>query len=227
EHLLTLLGDGGLLLLRAVCGHHGEFPSRAEPDPKTDLPVALRREDERARSLFIESVVELFSALGAVLPWTTSIDGGLVQRLGGLCAIADWLGSNVDHFPYFSGPLTDLTEYWHATRQRAESACVDAGLVRASASPRSFTDLFPGYSPRDVQILTEKVPVDAPGLVIVEAEMGKGKTEAALSVAARFLEAGLSDGLTVALPTMATSNAMFGRVEGLIPNLFPGSQVQI
>lgn len=227
EHLLSLLGDGGLLLLRAVCGHHGEFPARAEPDPKAHLPVALRREDERARSCFVDSVIRLFSALGAVLPWATPIDGGLVQRLGGLCAIADWLGSNVDHFPYFTGPLTDLPEYWQAACPRAEAACLDAGLVRATASPRSFSELFPGYSPRDVQILTEKVPVDVPGLVIVEAEMGKGKTEAALSVAARFLEAGLSDGLTVALPTMATSNAMFGRIEDLVPNLFPGAPVQI
>lgn len=226
-HLLTLLGDGGLLLLRAVCGHHGEFPARAEPDPKTDLPLALRREDERARTLLVESVVELFSPLGAVLPWTAPIDGGLVQRLGGLCAIADWLGSNVDHFPYRSGPLKNLKDYWGTACTRAVSACMESGLVRASVSPRSFSDLFPGYSPRDVQILTEKVPVDVPGLVIVEAEMGKGKTEAALSVAARFLEAGLSDGLTVALPTMATSNAMFGRIKALIPNLFPGAQVQI
>jgi CRISPR-associated helicase Cas3 len=86
---------------------------------------------------------------------------------------------------------------------------------------------FPGYSPRDVQTVTEQVPFDVPALIIVEAEMGKGKTEAALSMVARFLARGVGDGVTVALPTMATSNAMFGRVEEVVTRIFPSQDVQL
>jgi len=59
-----------------------------------------------------------------------------------------------------------------------------------------------------------------------EAEMGKGKTEAALSLAARYLEQGFADGITIALPTMATSNAMFERVEQWVGRLLPGEEVR-
>jgi CRISPR-associated endonuclease/helicase Cas3 len=226
--LLELFGESALLLLRAVCGHHGAFPARAEPNPnRSALPRALRREDEKARAVFVETIHEFFSTSGAVLPWVSSVDGAVVQRLGGLCAVADWLGSDVEHFPYTAGALVDLTDYWERACVRALSACTNAGLIRAGASHREFSDLFPGYTPRDVQLLTERVSSESPALTIVEAEMGKGKTEAALSVAARFLEAGLSDGITVALPTMATSNAMFDRVGTLVSRIFPGEHVQL
>jgi CRISPR-associated endonuclease/helicase Cas3 len=109
----------------------------------------------------------------------------------------------------------------------ASEACAQAGLIRASPVDVDFRGLFPGYSPRDVQTVTEGVPLDVPALIVVEAEMGKGKTEAALSMAARFLARGIGEGVTVALPTMATSNAMFGRVEEVIPRLFPLQDVQL
>jgi CRISPR system Cascade subunit CasE len=167
-----------------VCGHHGALPTRDEPDAsRTSLLRSIRLEDVKARRVFQERVVEFFVSHGATLPWRTEVDGSLVQRLAGLCAVSDWLGSNVDHFCYRPGPILDLESYW-------ARSC----------------ELFPGYSPRDVQTLTEQILVDVPALIIVEAEMGKGKTEAALSMAARFLTRGIGEGLTVALPTMATSN---------------------
>ena len=50
-----------------------------------------------------------------------------------------------------------------------------------------------------------------PGLLIVEAPMGEGKTEAGWYVAA-YWNRQEGQGTYVALPTMATSNQMFDRV---------------
>jgi CRISPR-associated endonuclease/helicase Cas3 len=63
--------------------------------------------------------------------------------------------------------------------------------------------------------------------VVVEAEMGRGKTEAALALAARFIAHQHGEGITIGLPTMATSNAMFARVEAFAPRLYPHEDVQI
>ena len=51
-----------------------------------------------------------------------------------------------------------------------------------------------------------------PQLFILEDVTGAGKTEAALVLTHRLLSAGLADGLYVALPTMATANAMYQRL---------------
>jgi CRISPR-associated endonuclease/helicase Cas3 len=221
------LGPNALALLRAVCGHHGTLPSSDDPDPnRTSVGRALRIEDTWARRAFIEVVVKFFVSSGARIPWRGPIDAALVQQLAGLCAVADWLGSNVEHFPYAVGPV-DLTEYWARARERAVVACGWAGLLRASPRSTNFGALFPGYAPRDVQILTEALHLAEPALVVVEAEMGRGKTEAALSMAARCLASGLGDGLTIALPTMATSNAMFARVHAVVPRMFVGVDVQL
>jgi CRISPR-associated endonuclease/helicase Cas3 len=221
------LGPGAMPLLRAVCGHHGILPSTDEPDPsRSTIRPSLRREDAKARRIFVDLVLDFFAAHGATLPWPDGVDSSQVQLLAGLCAIADWIGSNVDYFPYKTVPR-NLGVYWEEACSRAQIACGESGLLRSTAAVRGFGDLFPGYTPRDVQVLTESVKVHAPALIIVEAEMGKGKTEAALSIAARYLGDGGVDGITIALPTMATSNAMFARVEKLMTHLFPGTEVQL
>jgi CRISPR-associated endonuclease/helicase Cas3 len=56
--------------------------------------------------------------------------------------------------------------------------------------------------------------------VVVEEVTGGGKTEAALILAHRMMERGQASGLFVALPTMATANAMFERVQAVYGRLF-------
>src|SRR5690606_7173155 len=60
-----------------------------------------------------------------------------------------------------------------------------------------------------------------PRLLVIEAPMGEGKTEAALYAATEWLRAGKSQGAYVALPTQATGNAMFARLVSWIGALHP------
>jgi CRISPR-associated endonuclease/helicase Cas3 len=228
QHLVDQVGPAAVPLLRAVTGHHGNLPTCDLPDPsRAMLPRRLVREDISARRSFLELACSFFKSLGAELPWPAEVDGTVVQRVAGITAIADWVGSDVAFFPYRPGPILDLAAYWRESCDRASRACRAAGLLRAVSSDVPFGRLFPGYTPRDVQTLTEQVSGEEPALVIVEAEMGKGKTEAALSLAARFLTHHQAEGITVALPTMATSNAMFSRIEDVTHRLYPTDEVQL
>jgi CRISPR-associated endonuclease/helicase Cas3 len=59
-------------------------------------------------------------------------------------------------------------------------------------------------------------------LAVIEDETGAGKTEAALILAQRMMQAGNGRGLFFALPSMATADAMFARAETVLGRLFAG-----
>ena len=211
--LLELFGLGGNALLQGVCGHHGNLPSRA--GVARDHPHSLIEQDKGVRREVIDALTALFASRGA-RTHLARLKADAQQLVAGVCAIADWVGSNTEWFAYNEGPV-DLAAWFTQACERAEVAVDAAGLVPRPVRTSSFAALFPGYVPRGVQRLTEALTVDEPALVVVEAEMGQGKTEAALSLAARFFDAGHASGLYVGLPTMATSNAMFSRVDDFAP----------
>lgn len=71
-----------------------------------------------------------------------------------------------------------------------------------------------GFTPRPVQLAMTQATQDTvdPGLVIVEAGMGLGKTEISLVAAEQLAYKTGRDGFFMGLPTQATTNAMFTRV---------------
>ena len=58
--------------------------------------------------------------------------------------------------------------------------------------------------------------VNGPGVYVIEAPMGMGKTEAALWAAYRLLVSGKARGIYFALPTQATSNRMHLRMNEFV-----------
>lgn len=73
-----------------------------------------------------------------------------------------------------------------------------------------------------LQELAESVSLSAKGpkLLIIEDMTGAGKTEAAVTLAHRLIANGNAHGVYVALPTMATANAMFERLAKSYRKLF-------
>lgn len=144
--------------------------------------------------------------------------------LCGLVSLADWVGSTKDIF----GFVPDLDDrYIEKARDKARKALADigfdAGRFRDLASGRTdFATLTEGKQPRPQQHLIGEFPLEEQ-LVILEAETGSGKTEAALWRFARLLEAGLVDSLYFALPTRAAAIQLHGRVNKILSRLFDGA----
>jgi CRISPR-associated endonuclease/helicase Cas3 len=79
--------------------------------------------------------------------------------------------------------------------------------------------------PRGTQRVVEQLAadMDVAGLMIIEAPMGEGKTEAAL-VASEIMAAKFGmDGVFIGLPTQATTDAMFERVKDWLETHWPGT----
>ncbi len=83
-----------------------------------------------------------------------------------------------------------------------------------TTAERSFKEVFPFISepnPMQRAVIELAENMKGPGVVILEAPMGEGKTEAALYLAERWSRHLGQDGLFIALPTQATADQMFVR----------------
>lgn len=211
---------------RAVTGHHGRPPSgdyiqRATAREADHHVIA---HDRKARALWIETLKSLFLApLGLPLGADTipSLSPDFASTfLAGFCSVCDWLGSNTEYFPYAGLPTGSLEAYFKDREKRARRALMESGLLEKPLSHGGFGALFPEHRPRGVQTVTDALPLE-PGLTIIEAPTGSGKTEAALAYASRLLSDGEAESIIFALPTQATANAMLTRLENVAARLFP------
>ncbi|WP_296137269.1 CRISPR-associated helicase Cas3' [uncultured Tessaracoccus sp.] len=152
----------------------------------------------------------------------------MLIEVGGLTVVADWLASNTRYFPL--RPADELDPL------RQEDCARSALAWDELAFPTAWTTSVPTADPdtvyrerfgwpRDrtptaVQRAVAKIATESDvGLLCIETETGAGKTEAAL-VAAHTLAGRLGlQGMLIALPTQATTNAMFDRVAAWIEQL--------
>ena len=210
-----------------VGGHHGTFPGSSDVQGVT--PRAAGGAEWAA--LRNDLVISLSEILGIPLRRAPgAITNGAAMALAGLVSVADWIGSNTDYFQHDVSP--DISEYPMRAQEQARKALDGLGW-RWSPSPRgrrSFTELFPLIpEPNDLQRNVEAIAsnLNGPGIVIIEAPMGEGKTEAALQLAGHWIEDAGLRGFYFALPTQATSNQMFSRVRDFLGNSHPGDTVQL
>jgi CRISPR-associated helicase cas3 len=136
--------------------------------------------------------------------------------LSGLIIMADWIASNQFYFPTIS--VDELgSEKVYPKRVQAAWKKLELPEYRTAGAlgmgEESFQDRF-GFSPNKLQAAVMDVAenVGEPGLLIIEAQMGVGKTEAALAASEIFAGICGSGGLFFGLPTQATANGIFPRI---------------
>ncbi|WP_443056051.1 CRISPR-associated helicase Cas3' [Streptomyces sp. IBSBF 3136] len=216
----------------AVGGHHGVPPEHGQIQALDRHPGLLgahgpgRAVWQRVQEELLDACAAEFGVGEHLAAWRTVKLAQPVQvLLSALVIVSDWIASNPDLFPYFPEdvPRTgseriaaawaglDLPGPW-----RAEEPAADVHELFASRF-----DLPPGAKARPVQEAAVELAreMDAPGLMVIEAPMGEGKTEAALAAAEILAARSGAGGVFFALPTMATGNAMFPRLRRWLDRL--------
>lgn len=213
---------------RAVTGHHGQPPEESRRDLGThfqsgyDLPAAnefaAQMKDTFLRGLDFNQ--GCFSSPKAFLHESRRLS----WWVAGLAVLADWIGSNQDYFNYHDEPLP-LEDYWASALVKAERAVGAVGVLPvATKGHLGFDQLFPEISvPSPLQAWANDVQLAAgPQIHLLEDVTGAGKTEAAMALTHRLMGEGSADGFYIGLPTMATANAMYGRLSTFYMRLYDG-----
>lgn len=134
--------------------------------------------------------------------------------LAGLTSVADWIGSNELFFP--ADVRINVADTYTNARNALESIGFNLPSINRGLS---FERLF-GFPPNEMQVKT-LATVTGPGVYVVEAPMGMGKTEAALGAAYQLLTCGKATGIYFALPTQATSNRIHLRMNEFLQRISP------
>ncbi len=172
--------------------HHGYSPTIINM-AEDDVFGGKAWQDRRC-----ELVAGLKQALAADFP---RVQNELqATALAGLTTVSDWIGSG--------SLFDDPTQEWQPNIKKALD---NAGFIQPKFEQGlSFFDLF-GFEPRTIQ----QQLIDScnqPGVYVLEAPMGIGKTEAALYAAYLLMAAQQATGLYFALPTQLTSDKIHERV---------------
>lgn len=222
-----------LPLLRAAIAHHGRY---VQPDmlyqehwgPAQDDPLGtvttLAARLVQAFPACLEAAASLPPAAihdpddpdGDDEP---TYDHSFVHGWAGLVMLADWLGSDRGAFPYTEpgDPDREVT-----ARPSAKTLLAKMGLIReARPKPPSTFREVTGRTPRPAQaaLFTHPMP-DGPSVVVLEAETGSGKTEAAFAHFARLYADHHVDGMYFAVPTRAAASQLHRRIVRLTQDWF-------
>ncbi len=152
------------------------------------------------------------------VPDKCNLSGSDFMLISGLASFADWIGSNEDYFPFGSAAnCSEPAKWFKQSCEKAEQALDAIGWGKRtplSEKYRSFADVFPQcMPPRPLQqAVAEAVSkVSSASVILIEAPMGEGKTEAAFYAHLELQRRFGHRGMYMALPTKATGNAMFKR----------------
>ncbi|WP_435172404.1 type I-E CRISPR-associated protein Cse1/CasA [Actinacidiphila sp. bgisy145] len=218
-----------------IGGHHGVHPGHQRIHDLALHPELMRTRGKHeatwkaAQFELLDACAQAAETVDRLDAWkTVKLPQYAQVTLTALVILADWIASSAELFPY---QTVDDAGRPRATTHRLESAWQGLDLpapwqpdepegTAAELFARRF-DLPEGAAIRPVQEEAVRVAreMDPAGLLIVEAPMGEGKTEAALAAAEILAARTGAGGCMVALPTRATGDAMFARLLGWLDHL--------
>lgn len=200
-------------LAEIVGGHHGQFPT----NPHQNIPSPYGAAEDPGWSTVRRDLLERAGRIAEISDedWESIFSASITEPvqaiLNGFLIVCDWIASNSDLFPYD----TKRTASSQARQAIQSLSFGNHWVPRATENSNTYFDSRFGISsPRPVQSEALQVveQLEEPSLVLVEAPTGEGKTELALGAAEILAKKFGLHGLIIALPTRATSDAMFGRV---------------
>ena len=218
EH--DLFRDWLSILAVLVTGHHGQ-------PPKSSSYVKISNSIKKVLESFVKALFNIFISSETLksisrvcrdeelFNETELSFKNFSWQLAGLTSLCDWIASGDETF-VFCSEKKGLPVYFNETCARADTAVHRAEVIPAKLSGKQgIKKLFPQFAEKLTplqQFCDETTITGEPQLWILEDVTGAGKTEAALTLASRILGAGNETGCFIALPTMATSNAMYERM---------------
>lgn len=227
--------------------HHGRYPDSVAvrvAHQQYDYQEGSAKDDERwaqARAEILSWMARRsgfpLNAPGTALP---ELPIAVASAYASALVIADWLASNEDYFPLRPRPdkrhgKLSIHGYPELSaeqqRERAERGWKRVAFPGPLRVPTMLTqsigDFYrhrfgwpASYQPTNAQrAAIEIAAAEDPDLMIVEAPPGSGKTELALAATEVLMRARGLQGVFIALPTQATTNAMFERVVGWLTSI--------
>ena len=212
--------------LSTVLGaHHGRLTPPNDRGYRPDKAISETSghfDWDGARKEHAEMIWRYFVADGMSLEFTDLSPS--LWWLAGLTSVADWIGSDERFFS---------PEHRTGDEDAAPQAknALDVIGFRQTQLVRdlSFHDLFHDLEKPEIMWIPNEMQektlsaVNGPGVYVIEAPMGLGKTEAALWAAYRLLVSGKANGIYFALPTQATSNRMHIRIKEFVRRISASS----
>ncbi len=213
---LGLSASDAALWAAGVGMHHGAPHWRGEWKAAERSGILPNDLWEAQRRRLADELAAILGGSGP-LPHLELDDLSVLWQTAGLITVADWIGSDET---FFSPACADFPAEVEAARAAATAALQRIGLEPPPIrSGLSFSQLF-DFPPNDLQSAALEV-IRQPGVYVLEAPMGLGKTEAALAAAYHLICAGNASGLYFALPTQATSSRIHERVGAFLARIGP------
>ncbi len=197
--------------LFALFSHHG----RPVAEPENGAASAFFKLRGRAydwkaeEALMGQALLDWFPEISTAHPPPASPQ--LVHFFCGILTLADWIGSDRRAFPFEAEFRRD---YWKTARARADHRVLEIGLSADCLALRgepAWSLISDHAGPRPAQSAVGHLSPHE-SLILLEAETGAGKTEAALWRFAVLLVAGEVDALYFAVPTRAAARQLQRRI---------------
>lgn len=201
----------------ALFAHHGRpVPEPAKGEAAAAFPDLPGYDWRAEEAVMGRAFLAWFPDIREAAP--PAPEPAFLHFICGLITLADWVGSDRAAFP-FEAEFRE--SYWQTARRQAALRLREIGLGGGSSLRGApGWDLISAHpAPRPAQLALGALPSDE-HLVLLEAETGSGKTEAALWRFAMLVAAGEVEALYFAVPTRAAARQLHGRVNRTLKRMF-------
>lgn len=226
-------GETARVLARVLGGHHGVIPEAASV---RQAGHAVGAHGGRSWQLRCDAITSEACRLWGLpkpseLAWSeVTVPTAAAMALAGLAAVSDWIASTLPPASY-AGANVDLGTYAAVARSAAAGNVSALGWTPWHGPDDTwFTVLFPAdVPPRPVQLAVQDGVGRAagPGIMVVSAPTGEGKTKAALQAAVALMRRLELNGFYAALPSRASSNQAFEVADQLLASFGQADRLRL